>query len=110
MCRGGSRIFEKGGGGSILGLQAKKRGRGPGGGPTLGPMLKTYIVAQNGGQTPWTPPPPPTPDPPMTCQELVDLSTRVRERVLHLSGLDPQLKSNQNPIIGQNHKSKGSEA
>ena len=28
------------GGGAILGLQAKKKGGGAGGGPTLGPMLK----------------------------------------------------------------------
>ena len=35
--RGGSRIFERGG--SILGLQAKKKGGGPRGGPSLGPML-----------------------------------------------------------------------
>ena len=37
---------------SILGLHAKK------GGPTLGPMLKAYIVAQKGGgRTPWSPAP-----------------------------------------------------
>ena len=45
--RGGSRIFE-GGGGSRLGLQANKGG-GADGGPILGPMLKAYIVAQRGG-------------------------------------------------------------
>ena len=43
--------------GSILGLQAKK-----GGGPTLGPMLKSLHRGPKGGggvRTPWTPPPPP---------------------------------------------------
>ena len=39
--RGGSRIFL--GGGSILGLQAKKGG-GPGRGPTLGSMLKSLAL------------------------------------------------------------------
>ena len=39
--------------GPILGLQAKK-----GGGPTLGPMLKSLHRGPKGGvRTPWTPPP-----------------------------------------------------
>ena len=49
--RGGSRIFERGGG-SILGLQAKKGGGGPRGGPTLGPMLKSlHRGPKEGGRT-----------------------------------------------------------
>ena len=57
--RGGSRIFERGGG-SRLGLQAKKGGGADGGGPILGPMLKSLHRGTKGGgvQTPWTPPPP----------------------------------------------------
>ena len=48
------------GGGSILGLQAKKGGGGPRGGPTLGPMLKSLHRGPKGGvRTPRTPPPPP---------------------------------------------------
>ena len=110
MCRGGSRIFEKGGG-VHLRSTSKKKGAGSRRGSNFGPNVKNLYHGPKWGADPLDPPPqPPTPDPPMTCQELVDLSTRVRERVLHLSGLDPQLKSNQNPIIGQNHKSKGSEA
>ena len=38
--RGGSRIFEKGGGGSILGLQAKKGGGGSKRGSNFGPNVK----------------------------------------------------------------------
>ena len=56
-CRGGSRIFERGGG-SRLGLQAKKGG--PDGGPILGPMLKSLHRGTKGGggvQTPCPPPP-----------------------------------------------------
>ena len=54
QCRGGSRIFERGG--SILGLQAKGGARG---GPTLGPMLKSLHRGPKGGgiRAPWTPPP-----------------------------------------------------
>ena len=49
-------------GGSILGLQAKKGG--PGGGPILGPMLKSlHSGPKRGVRTLWTPPPPL--DPPM---------------------------------------------
>ena len=51
--RGGSRIFERGGG-SRLGLQAKKVG--PDGGPILGPMLKSLHRGTKGGRTPWGPP------------------------------------------------------
>ena len=51
--RGGSRIFERGGG-SRLGLQAK-RGGGADGGSILGPMLKSlHRGTKGGGQTPWT--------------------------------------------------------
>ena len=52
-------IFERGGG-SRLGLQAKKGG----GGPILGPMLKSLHRGTKGGVQ--TPPPPPL-DPPMGC-------------------------------------------
>ena len=46
--------FLKRGGGSILGLQAKKGV--PGGGPTLGPMLNSlYRGPQKGGGRPPTP-------------------------------------------------------
>ena len=52
--RGGSRIFERGGG-SRLGLQAKKGG--PDGGPILGPMLKSLHRGTKGGvRTPCPPP------------------------------------------------------
>ena len=51
MYRGGSRIFERGGG-SRLGLPAKKGG--PDGGPILGPMLKNLHRGTKGGVlTPW---------------------------------------------------------
>ena len=56
--RGRSRIFEKGGGGSILSLQQKKGG--PGGSPTLGPMLKSLHRGPKGGGgsgPPASPPP-----------------------------------------------------
>ena len=52
--RSGSRIFERGGG-SRLGLQAKKGG--PDGGPILGPMLKSLHRGTKGGGI-QTPPPP----------------------------------------------------
>ena len=46
-----------GGGGAILGLQAKKRGGGgPGWGPILGPMLNILHSGPKGGgavRTPW---------------------------------------------------------
>ena len=45
--------FSKGGG-SILGLQAKKKGGGPEGGPTLGSMLKSlHSGPKRGARTPW---------------------------------------------------------
>ena len=49
------RIFEKKGGGILfLALQAKTRGGGPGGGSTLGPMLKSLQRGpKRGVRTPW---------------------------------------------------------
>ena len=61
--RGGSRIFERGGG-SILGLHAKKGG--PGGGKMLGPMLKSLHRGPKGGGGP-DPLDPPL-DPPLGLQ------------------------------------------
>ena len=53
--RGGSRIFEKGG--VHLRSTSKKKRGGPGGGPTLDPMLKSLIVApKKGGPDPLDPP------------------------------------------------------
>ena len=53
--RGGSKR-----GGGILGLQANKKRGGPGGGPTLGPMLKSlHRVPKRGVRTLWTPLNPP---------------------------------------------------
>ena len=63
--RGGSRIFEKGG--SIIGQQAKKRG--PGGGPSLGPMLKSLQRGPKRGVR--TPAPL---DPPMSLVAVYTLS------------------------------------
>ena len=54
--------FRKGGGG-ILGLQAKQGG-GAGGGPTLGPVLKSIQRGQRGEGSG---PPGPLLDPPMIC-------------------------------------------
>ena len=45
-------------GGSILGLQAKKGG--PGGGPTLGPMLESLQRGPKKGGGPYPLPPDPT--------------------------------------------------
>ena len=61
--RGGSRIFQKGGG-VHLRSTSKKKGRGPGGGPTLGPMLKSLHSGQKGGSGP----PGPPLDPPMNIR------------------------------------------
>ena len=52
-------------GGSILGLQAKKRGGGPRGGPTLGPMLKSLHRGPKGGGGGPDPLAPPPLDPPL---------------------------------------------
>ena len=46
------------GGGSILGLKAKKGGGGPRGGPTLGPMLKSLYRGPKGGGGSGPPGPP----------------------------------------------------
>ena len=43
-------------GGSIIGLQVKEGGGGPGGGPTFGPMLKNIQRGQKGGSGPPGPP------------------------------------------------------
>ena len=48
-------FLKEGGGGSRLGLPAKKGG-GPDGGPILGPMLKSLHLGTRGGVL--TPPPP----------------------------------------------------
>ena len=56
--RGGSRIFEKGGG-SRLGLQARKGGGGSDGGPIVGPNVKKPTSwHKRGGSRPSGPPPP----------------------------------------------------
>ena len=57
--RGGSRIFERGGG-SILGLQAKKKGGGVQEGSNFGTNVKkpTSWPKRRGGPDPLDPPPP----------------------------------------------------
>ena len=66
-CRGGSRIFLKGGGSILkrgsIGLQVKKGGYHPGGGPTFDPMLKSL---QRGGKRGGSRPP----GPPGSAHEL----------------------------------------
>ena len=56
-------------GGGILGLQAKKGD--PGGGPTLGPMLKRLYRGPKGGRRPPGPPPPPGSAHVHSCKELL---------------------------------------
>ena len=53
--RGGSRIFERGGGVHLRSTSKKGEG-GPRGGPTLGPMLKSLHRGPKGGRTPCPPP------------------------------------------------------
>ena len=91
MCTGADPgFYKKGGGGSILGLQPKKKVCVcPGGGPILGPMLKSLhsgpksvcvcVCGGGGVRTPWTPPP----DPPMVYNTYAD--TVVWQAVLDYS-------------------------